>query len=312
MHPLPRRAFSLTWARCQTVVPGPSTARASTSAVRSTRGVSTMILRSPGCGSSAEGKPTGTVTRPLTMGGKHMADGRSRPSKPPGGDSEQPASPLRVRWRGIEGSRRMILIVSAVCLCVVVAGVGIALVSSPGGQAGHVAATSSTSPATTTQPARPASPAASSRATTGAKVKSEGAIPLGWPPRLNRQILRWRAGPGGKALAGVEQQMGTAMQAAGIKLYAPMKTACAGLDSEIGTAQAAPPIPYGAMQRLYAKALTGLSNAAADCRSAISEHPGDETVDIHVNQALLNQSRLEFAAMSKKLSRATAQIQSAH
>ena len=242
-----------------------------------------------------------------------MADRRSRPSKPPGGGSEQPASPLRVRWGSLEGSRRTILVVSALCLCVVIAGVGIALLSSPGGQAGHVAATSSTAPATaTTTP--PAPPAASSRATTGPKVKSEGAatIALGWPPRLNRQILRWKAGPGGKALAAVEQQMGTAMQAAGIKSYATMKTACASLASEVGTAQAAPPIPDGAMQRLYAKSLAGLSNAAADCQSAISEHPGEETVDIHVNQALLSQSRLEFAAMSKKLYRATAQIQSAH
>jgi len=193
--------------------------------------------------------------------------------------------------------------------------VGIALLF-PGGQAGHVAATSSTTPAgaTTTQPARPASPAASSRATTGPKVKSAGAgtIALGWPQRLNHQILRWRAGPGGKALAGVEQQMGTAMQAAGIKSYAQMKTACASLASEVGTAQAAPAIPYGAMQRLYARALAGLSSAASDCQGAISEHPGDETVDIHVNQALLSQSRLEFAAMSKKLYKATGQIQSAH
>jgi len=216
----------------------------------------------------------------------------------------------------MERSRRTVLVVSALCLCVAIAGVGIALLASPGGQAGHVAATSSTAPGTaaTTQPAQPASPAASSRATTGPKAKSAGVVTtaLGWPQRLNHQVLHWRAGPGGKALAGVEQQMGTAMQAAGIKSYAPMKTACASLASEVGTAQAAPPIPYGAMQGLYAKALVGLSNAAADCQSAISEHPGDETVDIHVNQALLSQTRLEFAAMSKKLYKATGQIQSAH
>ena len=106
--------------------------------------------------------------------------------------------------------------------------------------------------------------------------------------------------------------MGSAMQAAGVKLYGTMKLACASLASDVGTAQAGPPIPYAAMQRLYTKALTGLSSAAADCRNAISEHPSDETTEIHVNKALLDQSRLEFAAMSKKLYRATAQIQSAH
>ena len=245
-----------------------------------------------------------------------MADGRSGPPKPPGADSEQPTSPLRVRWGRIEGSRRIVLIVSAVCLCAVIAGVGVALLYSPSGQAGHIAATSNapSATATTAQPAQPTSPAASSHATTGPKVKSDGVATtaLGWPQRLNHRILRWRAGPGGKALTAVEQQMGTAMQAAGIKSYAPMKTACASLASEVGTAQAAPAIPYGAMQQLYAKALAGLSNAAADCQSAISEHPGDETVDIHVNQALLSQSRLEFAAMSKKLYKATGRIPSAH
>jgi hypothetical protein len=44
--------------------------------------------------------------------------------------------------------------------------------------------------------------------------------------------------------------------------------------------------------------------------SAISERAsGDETVDVHLNQGLLDQSRAEFAAMSKKLYAATAEIQ---
>jgi len=64
------------------------------------------------------------------------------------------------------------------------------------------------------------------------------------------------------------------------------------------------------MQRLYAKALAGLSRAAPDCRTAVSDRAnGDESVDVHLNQSLLNRSRTEFAAMSKKLYAATAQIQ---
>ena len=102
------------------------------------------------------------------------------------------------------------------------------------------------------------------------------------------------------------------MQAAGVRLYATMTVACASLASDIGTAQAGPPIPYGAMQRLYGKALTVLSKAAADCRNAISEHPADESIAIHVNKVLMDQSRLEFAAASKKLYQATAQLQSVH
>jgi hypothetical protein len=105
--------------------------------------------------------------------------------------------------------------------------------------------------------------------------------------------------------------MGSAMQAAGLKLYVSMRVTCAELASDIGSAQAGPPIPYAAMQQMYAKALVKLSTAAADCRSAISVHADGEDTSVHVNKALLSQSRLEFAATSKVLYRATAQIQSA-
>jgi hypothetical protein len=88
-----------------------------------------------------------------------------------------------------------------------------------------------------------------------------------------------------------------------------MRLACVSLASSVETAQAAPPIPDDAMQRLYAKALAGLSSAAADCRSAISVHPeGAEGMRIDVNKVLLNRSLAGFAAESKKLYMATAEI----
>jgi hypothetical protein len=287
--------------------------------------VATIILRLPGCGSGIEGKPRGTATRLLIMGGKHMADGRSQSPKPPNGSNEQPTRQQWFPWaagggsdRAGGGSRRVLLVTLVACLCVVAVGVSVAVFSSPGRQASDISATSNTPSSNApsganTQAGQPTAPA-SSRASTGPKVKSNGVatVPLGWPSRLDHQMLHWRAGPGGTTLNAVEQHMGSAMQAAGVKLYASMKLACISLASDVGTAQSGPPIPYAAMQQLYTKALTGLSGAAADCRSAISEHPSDETTDIHVNKALLDQSRLEFAAMSKKLYRATAQIQSAH
>jgi hypothetical protein len=257
------------------------------------------------------------------MGGKHMADGRSRSPGPPDDGNEQRTRQQWFPWvaaggsrQAGGGSRRVLLVTLAACLCVAAAGVSVAVLSFPGGRAGHISAANSTptSNATSGAQTQPAAPTASSRGTTGPKVTSEGVItpPLGWPQRLNHQILHWKAGPGGTTLNAVEQHMGSAMQAAGVKLYSSMKLACASLASDVGAAQAGPPIPYAAMQSLYANALTGLSSAAADCRSAISEHPSDETVAVHVNKALLDQARLEFAAMSKKLYRATAQIQSAH
>jgi hypothetical protein len=110
-------------------------------------------------------------------------------------------------------------------------------------------------------------------------------------------------------LTTVETQTGNAMQAAGLKMFPPMKIACGSLASGIGTAQAGPPIPYEPMQSLYAKVLTGLSRAAADCRTAISVHVDGEETDVHLSHGLLNQSRVEFAAMSGRLYKATAEIQ---
>lgn len=243
-------------------------------------------------------------------------DGRPELPKSPDDDNEQQAGSAPVPGAAGGGSRRMLLITLMVGLCVVAAGVSVAVFSSTGGgQAGHVAGAGSSPAATSARAAQPTAPSASSRVTTRPEVTSDGLAKsvLRWPPRLKHQILRWEAGPGGKALAAVEEQMGTAMQAAGVKLYAPTRLACVQLASDISTAQAGPLIPDGAMQRLYAKALAGLSRAAADCRTAISVHAGgDESVGIHVNRALLNQSRVEFAAMSKKLYRATAKIRSVH
>ena len=251
-----------------------------------------------------------------------MADGRPERSKP-NGNNEKHTRPEWFPWAAGSGSRtadgrsrRAVFIVLAACLCVVAAGVSVAVFSSPrGSQAGHIAGAGNSPAAATTHAAQPTAPIASSRATTKPDVTSDGVAKsaLQWPPQLKHQILQWRAGPGGKALTTVESQMGNAMQTAGLKLYARMKMTCAELASDIGTAQARPPIPYPAMQRLYAKALGRLSTAAADCRSAISVRPkGDEDISIHVDQALLSQSRLEFAAASTVLYRSTAQIQSVH
>jgi hypothetical protein len=254
-----------------------------------------------------------------------MMDGQREPIKPRDDTEQQPGS-LSVPGAASGSSRRTLLLTIAVFLCVVAAGVSAAVFSSPGGgqagsiagpesgssQAGHTTGTGNR-PTAKARSAQPTAPHASSRVVTGPDVTSNGTADsaLRWPPRLERQILRWLAGPGGFSLDSVETHMGNAMQTAGLKLYSPMRLACVSLASDIGTAQAGPPIPYDAMQRLYARALDGLSGAAADCRTAISvDANGDESVHIHVDKVLLNRSRAEFAAMSSKLYTATAQIQS--
>src|SRR5262249_56563164 len=98
----------------------------------------------------------------------------------------------------------------------------------------------------TPQAAQPTAPVASSQAPPGAGAGSNGlarSSVLRWPPGHPRQILRWEAGPGGTTLAAVRELMGTAMQSAGLKLYAAMRLACSQLASDVNTAQAGPPIP---------------------------------------------------------------------
>jgi hypothetical protein len=103
--------------------------------------------------------------------------------------------------------------------------------------------------------------------------------------------------------------MGTAMQDAGLKSYAAMRAACVSLASDVSSARNAPPIPDEATQQLYARALTGLADAAAECRAAISLGAnGGESVEIHVNRVRLNLARVKFAAISKKLYLVTRQI----
>jgi hypothetical protein len=251
-------------------------------------------------------------------------DGQREPLKPPDDDEPQTSSEEVPEAAG-GGSRRMLLVSLAVLLWVVGAGVSVAVLSSPGddqvgfitgrgpggSQAGH-AASADNSPAVKASSARPTAPSASSPPVGGADVTSNGVAKsaLQWPPQLEHRMVRWWAGSGGATLTAVEAHMGNAMQAAGLKFYSPMSLACTTLASDINTAQAGPPIPYAAMQRLYARALDGLSVAAADCRAAISVHAnGEEDIEVHLDKVLLNRSRAEFAAMSKKLYTATAEVQ---
>jgi hypothetical protein len=219
------------------------------------------------------------------------------------------AGVARVQGAAWPRSQRALLVTSAVCLCVLAAGVSVAVFSSPpGGQVSRIASTGSTAPA-----AAPTQPQASqpSHATAGAKVTSDGInkTALRWPPRLRHKMVRWAHGPGGAALTSLTTELGQAMQAGGMKLYPQMRQVCVSLAGSVAAARAAPPIPDAAMQRVYARTLVGIARAAATCRRAISSHPsGDEDTETHVNQALLKRSRLRFAAMSARLYRATAEI----
>ena len=239
-----------------------------------------------------------------------------QPTEPSPGDDQQPNS-VRSRWAGASGSRQALLVTLAVCLLVAVVGVAVAILSpGGGGQAGSVAGPVSGLVAGGTPSPQPST---GKKSTPGRKITAAPPVVAGaglaktaleWPPRLKHQIEAWRAGPGGAALSAVTEQMGHAMQAAAVKLYPSMRLTCVKLASDIRTAQAAPPIPDAAMQQLYARALTGLSSAAADCRQAISAHAsGDETLDIHLNKAQMSRARAGFTTASRRIYNATASIQ---
>lgn len=266
-------------------------------------------------------KPGRTVGRQSHMGEsdtlddlqQHSAEtpGSDRASQP-GPAAEQPGG--RPRW---------VLIAAAIAGAgMVTAGIAIAVFSPSGGPAyqsadhgtqvqqpavpapsGHVKTNGHTTTAghTTTGQSAPSMPPG---------VASDGIAKtaLRFPKHLTRQVSRWEAGPGGKALGQVTVQMGYALQAAGSRLYPTMKQACASLASEAQTAQTEPPIPDAAMQRMYGRALAMLSQAAASCLSAISVKIDDESTDIHVNRALLGQSLTGLAAGSKTLYKATAEV----
>jgi hypothetical protein len=139
-------------------------------------------------------------------------------------------------------------------------------------------------------------------------AQSGGALSL--PGNMQNSVTSWQAGPGGKDLTALSTQIGTALQAAGIRQYATMRYACAQLASNVAAAEAGQPIPDAAMQNLYARALADLAKGAADCRLAISVKPdGDEFVATYVDKTMLNQSISELSVGATDVFRSTAEIE---
>jgi hypothetical protein len=234
-----------------------------------------------------------------------MADEQRGPGQLLEGGSEHRAEVgrHRVRRNILSGRARLVALVA--CLGVMLTGVSVAIFSSAGSHENSLGlrTTASNSQASTVQPSAQTQSSSVTAVPAGtASGVSSSARPNS---RQQREVARWSKGPGGKALAAVEKHLGTAMQTAGIKLYTVMRLACVSLAPDVATAKAAPPLPNAARERLYINALTELSGAAANCRAAISLQPGDEVTDVHLNRALLQRSRVQFAAVARKLYRAT-------
>jgi hypothetical protein len=129
------------------------------------------------------------------------------------------------------------------------------------------------------------------------------------PPKLRAALQDWNRGTGGRALAAVSTDLGTALQAGGVRQYVAMRAACTSLIAAVQAARTGPPIPNGAVQQRYTIALTHVAGAAADCHAAISEHvDGDETVATHEDPALFHSAETRFGVAVKDLYSVTAEL----
>ncbi|MBV9444628.1 MAG: hypothetical protein JO345_01830 [Streptosporangiaceae bacterium] len=222
------------------------------------------------------------------------------------------------RWqpvRSVRGGRRWLLAAAAVAgVGLVGTGVALAAASSSSSSSAKLGATGAapTGGGTfTQQPSTRVTPTGPVGITSASSVRTNGVAKtaMQWPSGENSQILAWKTGSGGSAMTAVTTQLGDLAQTAGLGRYTDTKQACAKLASSVGTARNAPPIPDTSMQHAYATSLTGLAQAAADCRSALSTKPhGDEDVDVTVNKSLMSKALTELEAASKELYTATAEI----
>jgi hypothetical protein len=213
------------------------------------------------------------------------------------------------RWPEVLRRHWLWLAVSAAVVLAVVAAVTI-----PGSSSGFAPTASSqqlTSGGTAGHSAPAAAAPAPATAASPAAVASPGTVPgmAPLPHKLAVTLASWDAGRGGVALAVLLKDVGNTTQSAGLKLYDAMKIACSTVSTAVPAAQGSPPIPDATMQKRYSQAQATLAKAAADCRAGISAQAnGEETVQTEEIPAILHRSESEFAAGSKELYLATAQI----
>lgn len=257
------------------------------------------------------------------MTGPGQLDQASEDSSEPTQEAHEPSRDTQQQPEGRfsrlrNQSARIGLTLSLVAL----AGVSAALIAVAVGGGTHQATSGGTSAATGAASAAPGSIKADqvSQASHNSS-KAKGKVPsaaqvaesggaLSLSANMHSRVITWQFGPGGTRLAAVSSLFGTALQQRGIREYPEMKNTCTQLAQSVPTAQAGPPIPVAAMQVLYRKALAELAKGAADCQAAITSKPnGDESLEVHVDASLLDQSVSELAAGARDIFRSTAEIE---
>jgi hypothetical protein len=125
-------------------------------------------------------------------------------------------------------------------------------------------------------------------------------------PSNPAKVKSWNVGKGGAALVQVTEDSGNVLMAYGSGEYAETLQACTALAGAMKKAEALPPIPDAAMQKLYVKSLDDFKSGITDCAVAIKQHPeGVEDVVTDVNHPELNKALSLFSVGTKDLYVAT-------
>jgi hypothetical protein len=217
-------------------------------------------------------------------------------------------------WRAPRGGSRLINFAVPSILAVLALG-GIAACTTAGGSGGRVSASGAQQAAAVGS----ATVAPHSRSTTiippGGQSGTKALTALGStaiipPVSAKPMVDSWDSGHGGTNLTAISGQIGAVTQAIGLRQYVAARAACKVLAREVRTAQAGPPIPYQAMQKLYKVALSDLATGAADCQSAISQKTdGDEYIQTSVNKVKMAAATKALTTGAKDLYRSTAAIE---
>jgi hypothetical protein len=125
-------------------------------------------------------------------------------------------------------------------------------------------------------------------------------------PTNPARVKSWNTGKGGAALARVTAYSGNVLMAYGSGLYPQTLQACTELAGAVKQAQALPPIPSSAMQKMYVRSLDAFRKGIAECEAAITQHPeGVEDTATDVNHTEMSKAIAQFSTGTKDLYIAT-------
>ena len=125
-------------------------------------------------------------------------------------------------------------------------------------------------------------------------------------PSNPAKVKSWNVGKGGAALVQVTEDSGSVLMAYGSGEYTQTLQACTALAGAVRKAEALPPIPDTAMQKLYAKSLNTFTAGITECEAAITQHPeGVENTVTDVNHAEVSKAISQLGIGIKDLYIAT-------